>query len=545
MITTPETVSKTTPLIDFRRLYSQAAITMCWRLTRHKIAGDAGMENHRQLIFASVELIPEYMKVFQESPGSVLDAEQQATFTGARVFFIRFVVSAPEGINWYEQSLRNGFIQMFWDNSKPVEFHPYHNDNIRLLSFPHYPETAYLQDSPIIPRCWNHAQVSHYMPVDPLDELTEFVSHQNVADWIDERLCWRLENNIEFLGSICLVAPNPYYHRSHCRLNPDPSRKGPDRVEFRVDRAPSHFLNPLTVVLAERFNGNEFGVIQQHQLTNGEQLDFTLRGRANETGYAVIDDNGIIWDMQDFAPFIRSFSIEMGVIDKELVYNCKDGKEQRIAKYGEKRDITINESDKETKTTALSSKIVAIRRRNRRSITQFVYYRQEGEAERKIRELIHSARRSLFIADPYYSPQTAKLFLEATRSTDVKTTILCTVGGLKKCKDGSDPGRELLAIVKEAAGKNLQGPINVKVCPQDMLHDRFIVIDESEAWLLGSSLNTLGDSLSVIVRLDNPQATIIPVLDKIVRDNQTRRLDEWITLQKESRKTSNQSDSDC
>lgn len=534
MPTTSETVSKTTPLIDFRRLYSQAAITMCWRLTRHKIAGDAGMENHRQLIFASVELIPEYMKVFQESPGSVLDAEQQATFTGARVFFIRFVVSAAEGIDWYEQSLKDGFIRMFWDGNKTVEFHPYHNDDIRLVSYPQYPETAYLTDSPIIQKCWNHAQVSHFMPVDPLDELTEFVSHQNIADWIGERLCWRLENSIEFLGSICLVAPNPYYHRSSCRLNPDPSRKGPDRVEFRVDRDPSHFLNPLTVILAERFNGNEFGVTQQRPLTNGEPLDFILRGRANETGYAVIDSNGTIWDMQDFAPFIRSISVEMGVVDKELVYNCKDGKKQRITKLGAKRDITIDEPNEPTKTMALSSKIVAIRRRNRRSITQFVYYRQEGEAERKIRELIHSARRSLFIADPYYSPQTAKLFLEATRSTDVQTTILCTVGGLKKCKDGSDPGRELLAIVKEAAGKNLPAPINVKVCPQDMLHDRFIVIDESEAWLLGSSLNTLGDSLSVIVRLDNPQATIIPVLDKIVRDNQTRRLDEWVEQRDES-----------
>ena len=531
MPTTPEIVSKTTPLIDFRRLYSQAVITMCWRLTRHKLAENDGMENFRQLIFASLELIPSFVKISQMSPDSVLNAEQQAKFTGSRVFFIRFVVSALEGINWYEQSLKDGFIQMFWDGNKLVEFHPYQNDDIRLVSYPQYPETAYLADSPIIPKCWNHAQVNHFMPVNPLDELTEFVSHQNVADWIGERLCWRLENNIEFLGSICLVAPNPYYNRSSCRLNPDPSGKGPDRIAFRVDRDPSHFLNPLTVVFAERFNGNEFGVIQQQQLTNGEQLGFTLRGRANETGYAVIDNNGIIWDMQDFAPFIRSFSIEMGIIDKELIYNCKDGKKQRIAKFGENRDITINESDKESKTTALSSKIVAIRRRNRRSISQFVYYRQEGEAERKIRELIHSARKSLFIADPYFSPQTAELFLGATRSTDVQTTILCTVGGLKKRKDGSDPGRELLTVVNEVTGKNLQGSIEVKVCPQTMLHDRFIVIDDSEAWLLGSSLNTLGDSLSVIVRLDNPQVTIIPALDKIFRDNQTRRLDDWITLQ--------------
>lgn len=514
-----------TPLIDFESLYSQAVITMCWRLTRHEIKGRSGMENYRQLIFASVELIPNYMTISQFATDPVLGAERQEKFAGARLFFIRFVVPVRKGVEWYKKALKDGFITLFWDNDKQVQFHPCGVDDFRMVSYPRFPETAYLSDSPIIPKFWNHAQVSHFIPLDPLDELAEFVSHQDVAEWIAEHLCWRLEDNVEFLGSICLIAPNPYYCRSSCRLRSNSKGIGGDVIEFRVDRVPSA-AQPLTVVLSERFNGNELGYIQHKSLEGSGPLEFVLRGRADETGYAVFDQTGMIWDMQGFAPFIRSISIEMGVVDKELVFTCKDNQTQRILKYGAVTDISVGEKEKDGRELGLSRKIVALRKRKEHTNYHYVYYRQEGEAERKIRELINSARSSVFVVDPYYLPQTAQLFIEATRSSGVKTEILCTCEGLKRRKDGSDPANELLAIVQNAC-KRTQGDIEVSVCPKNLLHDRFIIIDESEAWLLGSSINTLGNSLSVIVRMDNPQATIIPTLRKIVNDNQTLKLEDW------------------
>ena len=522
--------------IDFISLYPQAVITMCWAITCHEVSGTSGKIPFRQLIFASVELIPNYVKLSKIASNPVKEAEQNAKFVGIRIFFIRFVVSSAEGVDWYEKAVKGGFITMFWDEEKSVWLGPYGKD-IRLVSYPRYPETAFLSDSPIISKCWGHAQVSHFMPIDPLDDLIGFISHQNVADWIDERLCWRLEENIEFLGSICLIAPNPYYFRSSCSLKHDLSGKNSDSIEFRVDRFPNDFAKKLKVVLAERFNGNGLGNIQHRYLEDSQPLVFSLRGRACETGYVVFDNYGTIWDMQNFAPFIRSISLEMGVIDKNLIFTCKDGEKQRIAKLCEVREMTIEVPEDSTKSIALSEKIVSIRKGNRRTNGQFIYYRQSGEAERKIRELINSARKSVFIVDPYYSPQTAMLFLAATRSSEVKTTILCTAGGLKRRDDGTDPGNELLSFIQNA-DKNLYGIVEILVCPQVMLHDRFIVIDNSEVWLLGSSLNTLGDSLSVIVRLDNPKASISHVLDTIVNDPQTCKLDKWIAKRGESQQQS-------
>ena len=522
--------------IDFKSLYSQAVITMCWVVTCHENPRKTKKSPFRQLVFASVELIPNYMNLSQIASTPAKDAEQTDKFAGIRIFFIRLVVSSAKGVDWYEKAVKEGHVTMFWDKEKPVWLGPYGKD-IRLVSYPRYPETAFLSDSPIISKCWGHAQVSHFMPIDPLDDLIGFISHQNVADWIDERLCWRLEENIEFLGSICLIAPNPYYFRSNCSLKHDLSGKNSDSIEFRVDRFSNDFAKQLKVVLAERFNGNELGNIQHRYLEDSQPLVFSLPGRACETGYVVFDNHGTIWDMQNFAPFIRSISLEMGVIDKNLIFTCKDGEKQSIAKLGEVREISIEVPEDSTKSIALSQKIVSIRKGNRRTNGQFIYYRQSGEAERKIRELINSARKSVFIVDPYYSPQSAMLFLAATRSSDVKTTILCTAGGLKRRNDGTDPGNELLSLI-QTADKNLYGIVEVLVCPQVMLHDRFIVIDKSEVWLLGSSLNTLGDSLSVIVRLDNPNASIIHVLDTIVNDPQTCKLDKWIAKRDESQQQS-------
>lgn len=530
-----EKSNSSTP-IDFESLYSQAVITMCWRVTPpSKDPKLKAHESYRQLIVATVELIPNYMELSQIASNPINAVEQTEKFAGIRIYFIRFVVSSAEGVNWYEKAVTGGFITMFWDEEKPVWLGPYGKD-IRLVSYPRYPETAFLSDSPIISKCWGHAQVSHFMPIDSLDDLIGFISHQNVADWIGERLCWRLEENIEFLGSICLIAPNPYYCRASCSLKQDLSGKNSDSIEFRVDRFSNDFAKQLKVVLSERFNGNELGNIQHRYLEDSQPLVFSLRGRACETGYVVFDNQGTIWDMQNFAPFIRSISLEMGVMDKNLIFTCKDGEKQSVAKLCEVREISIEVPEDSTKSIALSQKIVSIRKGNRRTNGQFIYYRQSGEAERKIRELINSARKSVFIVDPYYSPQTAMLFLAATRSSEVKTTILCTAGGLRR-NDGTDPGNELLSFI-QTADKNLCGTVEVLVCPQVMLHDRFIVIDKSEVWLLGSSLNTLGDSLSVIVRLDNPKASIIHVLDTIVNDPQTYKLDKWIAMRGESQQQS-------
>ena len=62
-----------------------------------------------------------------------------------------------------------------------------------------------------------------------------------------------------------------------------------------------------------------------------------------------------------------------------------------------------------------------------------------------------------------------------------------------------------------------------------VFHDRYIVIDEGEVWLLGCSLNGIGKGLSTIVRLENP-LDVIRSLHKLVEQfkSKPRLLCDWV-----------------
>ena len=96
--------------IDFRSLYSQAVITMCWIITRHKTAETPDEETFRQLVFASVELIPKFITLPTVMSNPTRDMEQREKFSGFRIFFIRLIVSASQGMDLYEESLKNGIL---------------------------------------------------------------------------------------------------------------------------------------------------------------------------------------------------------------------------------------------------------------------------------------------------------------------------------------------------------------------------------------------------------------------------------------------------
>lgn len=54
--------------------------------------------------------------------------------------------------------------------------------------------------------------------------------------------------------------------------------------------------------------------------------------------------------------------------------------------------------------------------------------------------------------------------------------------------------------------------IEVEVVGHSYIHDRFIIVDEQETWLLGSSVATLGESLSAIIKLEDSGAVASKLL---------------------------------
>ena len=55
---------------------------------------------------------------------------------------------------------------------------------------------------------------------------------------------------------------------------------------------------------------------------------------------------------------------------------------------------------------------------------------------------------------------------------------------------------------------------NLKVYRDNEIHDRYFVIDRSDIYLLGTSINSIGDKMTTIVKLQ--EANVINTINKMI-----------------------------
>ena len=134
METTPRTFSSKASSIDFEKLYSQAVLTMCWRVTPNSMDPTlAPNESYRQLIVATMELIPKYWDL--NEPQEIV--EQGVKVGGHRVYFLRRILSSHDAIQWYKTAIKNDFIFLDGNSDKRILFQPHQEALKFLFSFCH------------------------------------------------------------------------------------------------------------------------------------------------------------------------------------------------------------------------------------------------------------------------------------------------------------------------------------------------------------------------------------------------------------------------
>ena len=152
--------------------------------------------------------------------------------------------------------------------------------------------------------------------------------------------------------------------------------------------------------------------------------------------------------------------------------------------------------------------------------------------------IIASARERLIIVDPYFSAASIEDFIEDIDAR-VEVSVYCSSGALKEDKSNA-LGKRLQEKVERLVQEGRR--ITVAVAGHRYIHDRFIVVDGREAWLLGSSVATLGDSLSAIIKLENGSEVSDVLLEYINKMSGKQSLEEW--LQRSDRERKRQAESD-
>ena len=230
-----------------------------------------------------------------------------------------------------------------------------------------------------------------------------------------------------------------------------------------------------------------------------------LMAMSDEVGYCVVDKSGTVIDWQDFAPFLRKIVIGYDIVSSTEQFRCKDGKVQCCSKSSHIEQQLKDESEKLPEMVLHDRLATMAYARDLKFKTkeQYVYLpNHAGDAERRIREIINAAKRKLVIIDPYCSSMTAEMYFRALNH-GVRLYVYCTRKGFDVNESGissEGDGIHFKAFIDQHVKTG--GEIEVWICDKSALHDRFIIIDDDEVWMLGSSMTTIGNSLSVIVRLD-------------------------------------------
>ena len=482
--------------------YKQSVITCAWFVSN----------GYRQLIFGMVDFIPRFLGDEQGI------TEQGIKVKGRRMYYVRYVTSVEEGYRWYSGAIETGELEMPWDNpSKRIAFRG-ENETFDMVESAQFPATRYNDTAPFRTKLWGGAQMHHFISHHLSGELERFiVADTAVSRWLEERLLWAIDKHAEYLGSVNFVLPNPYFVRCHVRLNHlDKS----EAESVAVQLARNCEDKNLSIYLQVRTLG-EYGNVDVRRLPLVDNVLFPASRVVDALGYVVVDETGQVLYRQDYTSFLRQINVSLFCHDPPRPVKSRDGSVQMISPaVRESIQIGDDENVPELKLHGKICNICRSRDNEKQGRDQYFYYRDGGAAEAFLRKIVMSAYESLTIIDPYFSASSLKMFLSILNH-GVAVCIVTTADGIKTDCDVV----AFQKVVKALDCTDKQ--IEVIVAGSGQLHDRFMIVDHSEVWMLGSSMKSLGDSLSVIVKLQCGVKVAEHLKDTIAGFN-APTLDDWI-----------------
>lgn len=496
--------------------YSDAIVSILW-LTEKKEQGI-----FRRLLYAQVELIPNYWYNENDLPEDGFKTKDK------RLYYIRKKCTPTEAIQWYESIIENKSIEMFWDECQIINFFAQGDDNSVVQRVP-YPNLVVSNSSPIASGHWKTVRLHHVMPQKRLYDIEDFIANESVINWINSRMMFQLEEYPEYIGSVNLIIPNPFYYSSYSHLERDV--EGNEYVLIHFENL-STIKPDLTIHFCEKIEG-EFCNYTSQQIT-GPVLRFDLTRIADETAYAVVESNKNLIDYTDFNPYLRELVFGLNVSGPTHNIKIDGGDSYEVSKYSHE-EIHLKD-DRDVPELALSSKNVSLnwkKKEQKRSENQFIFYK-DNNARDFVRKIINSAYKSIDIIDPYFGNAELLNYMLAASYNGVKINILTGPEHLRRTESGSNEciGDIMLRKQKELREKKLLVDISIAVTGHEMpFHDRFIIIDNKEVWLSGTSFNSLGTRASSLIKLYSPEE-VIAKLAEIKSSATISNLEDWLNNHK-------------
>jgi hypothetical protein len=347
-----------------------------------------------------------------------------------------------------------------------------------------------------------------------------FVADVHAVAFLARRLHLDLRSYPEYLGSVALAVPDPIIQRVENIMVPSNETNGySEQILYRFVPRPGRSLDGLRLTTFD---------VQAHLLTGFESHVVPADGIlvvdkgtcAGMYGYVVTHrDHGVLL-YHPPTPFLRQVSFTMhadsmtGIRVDVPMGDAPDA--PRMTYQGGKRSEpvsaqTLGEAPPHVSAIQRVNSASARRRQTGHASDAGQRWFSRGSREDAMRFLqkeIGNARSRVMIADPYFGGLQIGQFLYAAASTNVQFMVITS-----KLAFAANKRRTRAEAVIDFQDKLTHLEVNLDVSPKifvvdaSLLHDRFLVIDDV-VWFLGSSLNSLGDKGSMIVKLPDPDGVI-------------------------------------
>lgn len=495
-------------------LYKQALITIAWCIP----SASKGQNARRRLVFASVELIPKY---WGEEYGNKEDSVQTRN-PNCRYYYRRWETCVNDALEWYKSIHQNHVLYLPNETEKKVYLFPEGVENA-LVETPAYPYLATSIDSPIVPSNWGAVRLSHLTPhnIDKDIILLDLMNDETIYEWFNSRLMFELNENIDYLSSVNLIVPNPYYCRSFLKLD-SKSDSNKESVFFSLDNYPKN--DSLQLICCESIN-DEISNLKTYPI-NQNPINIPLLKTGDKFGYAVFTRNNDLIDYSGFNSFVRKICFNIRMTGIQVAYKNANNKEISVEKNQKEESIITGEQ--ESPEIVLSHKKAMIKhsREERRTAENQLFFCQEDEAAVFVRKLINSAQKSLFIIDPYFNEIQVVDYLLSVSNRHIKIKVLTSSEAFTKEHLETD----IIEMRTKFKNRGLIDELEIDIMTgRPLFHDRFLIIDEKDVWLSGNSLHNIGSRFSSLIKLYNSQE-IIKTLNSFVNDHPDRiqTIEKWI-----------------
>ena len=332
----------------------------------------------------------------------------------------------------------------------------------------------------------------------------------------------------EYLGAICLVAPNPLF-RSIKKSHFEQAREGAaETVAYKLVARQGQHLNGLRLeIVNERPRGRMIPLI--HEFDNDAIVVLDFPAEIYKEGRLITHpDYGLLY-WHEPLPVLRSIRIEMELQRRQKRVQVPDRSHKQVEyeyivdEVEAERKITVGDAPKDSDIVSrlIQAKMRRSRRQAAKDYDQRSFYQESREAEQYVRQKISNARDTVLIVDPYFTSRELLAFGGAMSRREVKLRILTSTEEIDKTD-----GNQLLTLMNNIFKDHLTAPeIRIMTRTPPSVHDRFLVVDGT-VWLLGNSLHTIGERAGMINKPPDPEP-VIKFLESFW--DQVPTLSDWLT----------------